>query len=464
MTKKYKTSLFIFRRDLRIQDNLSLHACLQDSDHVVPLFVFNDSQISEDKNEYFSESAFQFMLESLTDLQERFKEQGGILFFENGKIADVIKRAHEEYKINAIYLGEDYTPFSVARDKHIREVCLGLNIDFHQKHDLILTNPRDIRTGGGTPYKVFTPFKNTAKREIPVPKPITVDGGGQWIKTPVSFCVDHKDLLDVREVLDIPFLGGRTSGLDQMNHIGNLANYNEDRNFPSKKGTTKLSPHLKFGTISVREVYHCVKKKYGSEHTIITELYWRDFYAHLSFHFPYVFGNAFKEQYSAIPWDNRQDWFDAWCKGETGFPIVDAGMRELNETGWMHNRVRMVVASFLVKDLHIDWRWGEKYFANKLVDYDPATNNGSWQWAASTGADAQPYFRIFNPWSQQLKFDKDCIYIKEWIPELRGLSAREIHKLGETPLLIPDGYVRTIVDHRSQAERAKEMFKMVVKK
>ena len=250
--------------------------------------------------------------------------------------------------------------------------------------------------------------------------------------------------------------GGRKNAQKVLNRLADFNDYDTDRDIPAKEATTGLSAHNKFGTVSIREVYHAVTDALGSSHTIIRELYWRDFFSHVAFHFPHIFGHAFHKKYEQLEWENSRKKFKVWCDGKTGFPIVDAGMRQLNVTGFMHNRVRMIVASFLVKDLHIDWRWGEKYFAQNLVDYDPAVNNGNWQWAASTGCDAQPYFRIFNPWIQGKKFDLDCIYIKKWVPELRKYSAKDIHRLEKGGAL--DGYPEAIVDHSEAKQVAEDMF------
>lgn len=230
------------------------------------------------------------------------------------------------------------------------------------------------------------------------------------------------------------------------------------RNLPSLSGTTGLSAHHKFGTISIRESYWAVRSALGKSHTLVRELYWRDFFTHIGFHYPHVLSGCFHERYDTLKWENDEVKFKAWCQGRTGFPIVDAGMRELNITGFMHNRMRMITASFLVKDLHIDWRWGEKYFAQRLVDYDPLVNNGNWQWAASTGCDAQPYFRIFNPWLQQAKYDPKCLYIKQWVKELAGCTPKRIHRIQDN---IPTEYVSPIVDHAVASQKAKAMFKAV---
>ena len=249
--------------------------------------------------------------------------------------------------------------------------------------------------------------------------------------------------------------GGRKEALHLLKNIAHLKNYKEIRNFPALAGTTHLSAHNKFGTVSIREVYQTIVKCFGKTHTLINELYWRDFFTHILYHFPHVLGEAFHKKYNDIRWENNKNFFKKWCLGMTGFPIVDAGMRELNQTGYMHNRVRMIVASFLVKDLHIDWRWGEKYFAQQLIDYDPAVNNGNWQWAASTGCDAQPYFRIFNPWRQQVQYDPDCVYIKKWLPELINISPKIIHELYKNKM---NGYPQPLVDHAIASQFSKKMY------
>jgi deoxyribodipyrimidine photo-lyase len=243
-----------------------------------------------------------------------------------------------------------------------------------------------------------------------------------------------------------------------LEQLKTQSGYLSQRDFPALASTTGLSAYLKFGCCSVREAYYAVIQALGGEHPLIRQLYWRDFFTHIAFHFPHVFGHAFHQQYDNIAWKNNLDDFQAWANGLTGFPIVDAGMRELNQTGFMHNRVRMVVASFLVKDLHISWRWGERYFAQHLIDYDPCVNNGNWQWAASTGCDAQPYFRIFNPWLQQQKFDADCVYIKQWIPELRPFQPNTIHRWHKNPQ--PSDYPLPRLDHAANSRQAIRLFQL----
>lgn len=455
--KKYRRSAFIFRRDLRLFDNRSLLECIENSKSVLPLFIFNEHQINPKKNEYFSPRSFNFMLESLHDLQSELQQDKGELYVYKEKLSDVVETLVRDLKVEALYVTNDYTPFSLKRDEHLQDLCNQHEIDFVGIDDLLLCNPHTALTGTGDHYKVFTPFWKNA-REQRVAECIAVSGKGVWMQDR-SLETDIDALAEKHEIEAPDFTGGRAAALSQMKHIDTLATYKEIRDFPATLGTTKLSPHLKFGTVSAREVYHKTGKLFGYQHHLITELYWRDFYAYLSLHFPHVFTGNFNQSFDSVKWDKDKKKFKAWCEGKTGFPIVDAGMRELNQTGWMHNRVRMIVASFLTKDLHIHWQWGEKYFAQQLVDYDPATNNGSWQWAASTGADAQPYFRIFNPWLQQKRFDPEAEYIKKWVPELEHLDARNIHTLDQQPLYIPPDYYKPIVEHKRESQEAKDRFK-----
>jgi deoxyribodipyrimidine photo-lyase len=259
-------------------------------------------------------------------------------------------------------------------------------------------------------------------------------------------------------------IGGRNHANQILQEIAKYENYKDTRDFPGLNNTTKLSSYLKFGCISIREVYHQISKSLGKNHELIRQLYWRDFYLYIAFHFPYVFKRAFLQKYEKIPWRYNLDDFDKWKSGKTGYPIIDAGMRELNETGFMHNRIRMITASFLIKNLFLNWKWGMKYFAEKLIDHDTSVNNGSWQWAASTGVDSLPYFRIFNPWRQQKKFDKNCNYIKKWIPELRELKPKEIHNLEYHKIdQINESinYPKPMIDHRTSSDFVKQVFKEI---
>jgi deoxyribodipyrimidine photo-lyase len=453
---KNKLSLFIFRRDLRLVDNTALNIALSNSERVICGFIFDPRQISD--HAYKSQPGLSFMVNSLIELQKELQERGGELYFWNGLPGEVIKDLSKELPISSVYVNSDYTPFARARDLDLKNTCDSLGINFEAQHDLLLNHPGAVLKENGQPYQIYTPFyRASSKIEVRQVAPL---GGVNFWKGELSL----KTIAPAGVCSDKPVSsGGREEALRILEQIGNFSKYDEERNLPAISGTTGLAPHNKFGTISCREFYHAVRKAFSKEHTLIRELYWRDFFSHIGFHFPHVFSGCFTRKYDQLKWSNDQSKFEAWCEGRTGFPIVDAGMRELKESGFMHNRVRMIVASFLTKDLLIDWRWGEKHFARNLTDYDPAVNNGNWQWAASTGCDAQPYFRIFNPWMQQDKFDPECIYIKKWVKELRGLSAREIHGLIKTPEGLPIlGYPAQIVDHKEAKIDAEEMFRAVV--
>jgi deoxyribodipyrimidine photo-lyase len=421
-----KKSLFIFRRDLRLDDNTGLHFALAESDLVIPCFIFTPEQIQ--KNPYRSDACLQFMLESLEDLSSQLKKMGGRLYLFFGHPESIVEQCIEKIGVDQVVVNRDYTPYSIKRDEKIQTVCKRHNVSFHPFDDVLLHPPEETLKADGKPYSIFTPyFRNASKLDIAPPKK---NKATNYYTKPIPFAKSetlYREILP--ELNPTPFLpGGRTAALKILNHLNAYQNYAKTRDFPAEKETTHLSAYLKFTTVSAREVYHKIAEKLGEHHALIRSLYWRDFFSHIGFFFPHVFKGAFHQKYDSIHWSNDSEAFQKWCEGKTGFPIVDAGMREMNQTGFMHNRLRMIVASFLTKDLHINWRLGEKYFAQKLIDYDPAVNNGNWQWAASTGCDAQPYFRIFNPWNQQKKFDPECTYIKQYVPELADYPPELIHQ------------------------------------
>ncbi|MBY0110059.1 MAG: DNA photolyase family protein [Candidatus Babeliaceae bacterium] len=452
MEKKYSLSLFIFRRDLRIFDNTALIEALKSSAHVIVCFIFDPKQVT-DKNDYKSNNAIQFMLESLSDLHDQLKKHSGHLYLFYGEPHDIIEDICKIKKIDALFINHDYTPYSLKRDAHIEKICKKLQIEFYAFHDLLLHAPDDVLTIANKPYTVFTPFYRAALKN-----PVTEPRQNNFKNYYTGKLITEKQPEEILKTFNknIFVHGGRENGLKILKHIENFKDYENTRDFPELK-TTGLSAHNKFGTLSIREEFHSMVKHLGASHMLVRQLYWRDFYTQIARHFPRVFGHSYLEKYDDLAWKNNPEDFKLWCEGKTGFPIVDAGMRQLNTTGWMHNRVRMIVASFLTKDLHIDWRMGEKYFAQHLVDYDPAVNNGSWQWAASTGCDPQPYFRIFNPWLQQQKFDPECLYIKCWVPELASYSPQIINALSTGKIDIPN-YPKPMVDHAKQSAYAKEMF------
>ncbi len=448
---RYATSLFIFRRDLRIHDNLALIQALSASQRVLPCFIFDPRQIN--KHPYQSQPALQFMVQSLADLQQAFQGIGFELALYRDLPVDVVRQAFQQYHIQAVFVNRDYTPFSKMRDAELARACQDLNIDFHIVPDYLLVEPEQAIKNDRTPYKVFTAFYNNA-RHIPVALPKALKTQN-FIKANDKSTIELSTIKPETEVISHP--GGRHQALSILGQLAKQRDYQATRDFPFLDATSRLSAHLKFGTCSVREAYYAIAQHLGADHPLLRQLYWRDFFTHIAFHYPQVFGKPFLSQYDCLVWDNNRDYFQRWCDGLTGFPIVDAGMRELNQTGFMHNRVRMIVASFLTKDLHISWRWGERYFAQHLVDYDPAVNNGNWQWAASTGCDAQPYFRIFNPWLQQQKFDPDCQYIYHRVPELAGLSPNILHNWHSKHS--GTAYPAPLVDHARESQSAKERYK-----
>lgn len=455
----FKKTLFIFHRDLRLDDNTGLLQALAKSEHVIPCFIFNPQQVST-KNEYRSKNCIQFMIESIIDLDAQLKKKHAKLYLFYGTSTDIIKKLIKEEKIDAVFCNRDYTPFSIKRDEALKQLCLKAHIAFEQYGDALLNEPEEIKSGNGTPYAVYTAFFKECFKHYPVRKPIKCTAKNFYTKK-----IDLEESSNIyKKILPssnsaIKVQGGRTHALKVIKKMNQFSDYDKKRNFPALDATTHLSAHNKFGTVSIREVYHAIADSLSRSHTLIKELYWRDFFTHVAYHSPFVFGHAYHKKYDNLWWENDTKKFKAWCEGTTGFPFVDAGMRELNKTGYMHNRVRMIVASFLTKDLHIDWRWGEKYFAQQLVDYDPAVNNGNWQWAASTGCDAQPYFRIFNPWLQQKKFDTECLYIKKWVHELKKVEPKIIHAWFKEKSPRIKGYPRPIVEHEKEARIAKKIYK-----
>jgi deoxyribodipyrimidine photo-lyase len=424
-------SLFIFRRDLRLEDNTALLRALESSGEVCVAFIFDPRQC--EPHDYFSPHAFQFLRESLDELSLRVGERGGVLYCFYGKADEVIRELLDVERFDAVYINRDYTPFSRRRDAAIKKVCQKHGAVFEECDDALLCAPGAVMKQAGGPYAVFTPFyKKAAERDVALPRKNAFKNfSSRTLRS--SFLLKPGQL---KEFFDpcLAVHGGRAQALKLFEKLHGLGGYLRERDIPSLDATSHLSAHLKFGTVSAREVFHAVGKRLGMEHPVLEQLYWRDFFTHVGYYYPHVFSGCFYDEYDAVVWKNDRKLFARWCEGRTGVPIVDAGMRELNATGFMHNRVRMIAASYLVKDLHVDWRWGERYFATRLVDYDPAVNNGNWQWVASTGCDHQPYFRIFNPWLQQKRFDPDCTYIRKWVLELKNTSAKDIFDLGPKDL------------------------------
>jgi len=456
----FENGLFIFRRDLRIQDNIGLNLALEQCKHIYPIFIFTPEQVT-DKNKFKSDNAIQFMIESLDDLQSNIHKQRGNLNTFYGENDTVIKKLINKWNIKAVYFNADITPYAKKRDQSIAKLCEKMKVECVTGQDYYLYEPNAVVTGSGDYYTKFTPYYNKVLHiKVDTPK-----YPRQFHFTDVddsNITITDAYLKFTEPNQDILVNGGRENGLKIVNDIGNFKSYGKTRNELDTQ-TTHLSAYLKFGNISVRETYEKMKSKLGLNSDLLRQIIWREFYAQLLYHNPQVLGNPLKEKYGKIKWDKNTKHLNAWKAGMTGFPIVDAGMREMNATGYMHNRARLITASFLIKTLLITWEDGEKYFSQHLTDYDPASNNGNWQWVASTGADSQPYFRIFNPWTQSEKYDTDAIYIKKWIPELQSVPAKAIHNWNnEWEKYTEVKYPSPIVEYEEQRKLALEMYKKVV--
>lgn len=422
-TKIYKVTIFIFTRDLRLHDNTSLMEALKKSELVIPIFILNSEQLS-DSNTYKSDNCVQFMCECLEDLNLQLNKYNSRLFLFYGEINTVIHKILKIENVDAIFMNKDYTPFARKRENDIKKICEKQKKIFESYEDYMLTGVNDVISGTGTPYVKFTPYFNTATK-IKV-RDDAKNNYKNYASKKNKFSGEFEGKLQkfYNKNENIWVNGGRTNGLKLLSKIKNQKKYNETRDYPFES-TTNLSAYLKFNVLSIREVYKKFKNVLSKNTKLITQLYWRDFYMNIIYHKKVI--NTNMNNYK-IKWTGTSSDFNKWKNGQTGFPLVDAGMRQLNKTGYMHNRVRMLVGSFLVKVLHIDWKKGEKYFASKLVDYDPANNNGGWQWVAGTGTDSQPYFRYLNPWSQLEKYDKDAIYVKKWVDELSDVPSKDICK------------------------------------
>lgn len=473
-------NVFIFRRDLRIEDNtalLSLVSNLMTDDKILPVFIFNTAQISPSHNQFYSNNCVQFMIQSLQSLAKHIPIQ----YFETSNDLEVLEIIHKKECIKSIYFNIDFTPFAIKRDEAIIAWCKKHDVVCKTFEDYTLLPINAVMNNTGSYYSVYTPFYRkflSLHDKIPPVKYISNMRSSISKHIYTNKYIGNIKPTQIKKYYTIANTellaeGGRENGLkllDRVKDKSQFSAYDKNRDYPSIDGTTRLSPYLKFGCISIREVYEAIKKSYGLNHGLIRELIWRDFYANIVFNKPRVLngqidkkmGNlSFKDKYDNIQWIEDNEKILKWCKGETGFPIVDAAMRQLNTTGWMHNRCRMIVACFLIKDLLIDWRKGEQYFATKLIDYDPSSNNGGWQFCSSTGVDAQPYFRIFNPFTQSKKFDADAVYIKHWVHELKDVPAKDIHSWNVTykKYINSCKYPEPMVEHSVQSKKAIHLYK-----
>jgi deoxyribodipyrimidine photo-lyase len=464
VNKKYNNSLVWFRRDLRDYDHAALSHALQESNHVFCIFIFDKEILNALKNK--EDRRVEFIWESVKELKESLREKKSDLIVTYDLASNAISRAIDEFKIEAIYTNRDYEPQAIKRDETIKNLAIKKNIAFYDFKDQVVFEKDEILTALEKPYTVFTPYKNNYLKKLNqtiLPR-FDIE---PFIKNLAQFksepLLTLKDMgFQTTNLSKIKIYTGMTGGkLLTEDFKERMAFYKKTRDFPAIKGVSYLSVHLRFGTVSIRQLFRLALESFseGSE-TWLNELIWREFYFQILFHRPDVaLGNAFKKEYESIAFENNPDYFKAWTEGKTGYPIVDAAMRQLNQTGFMHNRLRMIAASFLVKDLLVDWRWGEAYFAEKLIDFDLSANNGGWQWAASTGCDAQPWFRIFNPITQSLRFDPKGKFIKKYIPELNTFDDDEIHAPWFSQNTQKIDYPKPIIDHASQRIKALALYK-----
>lgn len=462
----YETGLFIFHRDFRIQDNTGLNVALSECNNVYCCFVFTPEQVGP-SNEYKSNNSVQFMIESLDDLRREIESQGGKFIICYGQHIRVIDTIIHALNIQSVYCNHDYTPYALQRENSVKEMCERNRVRFNAiSGDYYLYEPGTVLTGQRSGFKKYTPFYNTvihSNVRAPSYKRKFRFGNTNHIFDYSIALDDAMTRFVKRPNPDILVEGGRTRGINQLKKaIKTQTDYEKSRDTLTYN-TTFLSAYIKFGCVSIREVYHTFSKEFGRNSGIIRELVWREFFAHVLYNYPEVVGQSYQSRYRGIRWRHSDADFNAWKTGNTGFPVVDAGMRQMNKTGYMHNRVRMIVASFLIKVLLIDWRKGEQYFAQKLTDYDIASNNGNWQGISGTGVDMKPYFRDMNPWIQSAKFDKDAEYIKTWIPELKDVDARDIHTWHEKYREYEGrcSYNRPMVDYYEQKKKMLEMYSRV---
>ncbi|GGH02751.1 deoxyribodipyrimidine photo-lyase [Polaribacter pacificus] len=419
---------FWFRRDLRLQDNVALFHALIENAEVVPVFIFDDQILSELPKD---DARIGFIYDTLKELDQQLKSLGSSLLIKKGSPSDVWAKLFEEYAFSALYYNIDYEPYATQRDAQIQKFLESKQVLVQAFKDQVIFDTNQVVKDDGLPYTVFTPYKNKWLKKLKPDKDLK------------QYDVDQKHGSFYQFYAAFPTLNSLGFTLSTIKvkpyNLEYLNVYDQIRDAPFDDKTTYLSPHLRFGLLSSRSM---VKKALASNATFLIELIWREFFMQILYHFPKVVTQNFKQKYDAVPWRNNEQEFERWCTGNTGYPMVDAGMRQLNTTGYMHNRVRMITAGFLCKHLLIDWRWGEAYFAKKLLDYDLSANNGNWQWAAGTGCDAAPYFRVFNPTAQQQKFDKDARYIRRWVSEFDTLD-----------------YALPMVDHKIARERAINTYK-----
>ena len=429
---KQTVNIFWFRRDLRSDDNVGLYNALKAEHPVVPIFIF-DPEILERLPE--DDARVTFIFDTLQHMRSLFqKDHDSSVGMYYGKPLDVYKQLLENYDLAAVYTNHDYEPYAQKRDNELKDFLSKKDIAFKTFKDQVVFEKDEVVKKDGNPYMVYTPYMKVWKEKFKATELNMYDAQAN-----LSNLVKNIELPNL-SLSDVGFKRSSQKVADYEVSPTVIQDYEKTRNFPAQDSTSRLGPHLRFGTVSIRKM---IKKAVAEQNEIFwQELIWREFFMQILWHFPHTVTESFKSKYDRIEWRNNEDEFKKWCEGETGYPLVDAGMRQLNETGFMHNRVRMLVGSFLCKHLLIDWRWGEAYFAEKLHDYEMSSNIGNWQWVAGSGVDAAPYFRIFNPTTQIEKFDKDLKYINTWVPEFQELT-----------------YATKMVDHKEARERCLAAYK-----
>ena len=478
----HQRSLVWFRRDLRDFDHAALYYALKQSAQVFCVFVFDTDILDAlvDK----ADRRVEFIWESVLELKSALQANGGDLIVLHGSAKTEIPKLAHQLNINAVFTNHDFEPSAIARDKQVAQQLATHDVTFHAYKDHVIFEKDEVLTLANKPYSVFTPYKNAWLKKV----------DDFYLKTyPVGTYIQHLAQMSSTAMPSLASLGFERTNLSNMRLPTGMSGgktlfedfeqrmdaYKDARDYPAVKGVSYLSVHLRFGTVSIRHLARQARNRAsfsaqttGSQ-TWLNELIWRDFYVQILHHHPQVAdGRAFKAEFERLPFPNKPEYFTAWCEGQTGYPLVDAAMRQLNTTGFMHNRLRMIAASFLVKDLLIDWRWGEQYFAEKLIDFDLSANNGGWQWAASTGCDAQPWFRIFNPITQSEKFDAQGKFIRKYVPELAKCHDKDIHapwltaplQLQSIGLKLGEHYPFPIVDHAAQREKVLSLYKLATAK
>lgn len=463
-----------FRRDLRLHDHFALSQAINDGMEVYAVFIFDKIILDKLKNK--NDLRLTFIMDSLKEMEEKLSAVGSSLIIRYGDPVEEITKVIDEYKIEALYFNHDYEPYAKKRDSQIEKILQAKKIEVKTFKDQVFYEKREILNGSGEIYKVFTPYKNKwletfhayekviPHYKCPLKKMVQLKNNNSILN------FDWHKTIGFNQV-ECVLAGGSTAALKRLDDFKDvISHYKEARDIPALEQTSNLSAYIRMGNLSIREMIALsVEENNIGYQTWLSEIIWRDFYQMILDAFPRIENNCFRSEYDNINWLGDKKDFQIWCEGMTGYPIIDAAMRCLNSTGMMHNRLRMIVASFLTKTLLIDWRLGERYFAEKLLDYDLAANNGGWQWSASTGVDAQPYFRIFNPYNQSEKFDPEGIYIRIWCPELRGFSNKKIHSPHDSDMVdqaqadcfVGRDYPHPIVAYKAQKEKALQMFKAV---